>query len=151
MGQATATDRTHLCVNLEAWMVTRRSGDFRSTNRRRAELCATGDRESGAIRRSDVVQSRPAHSSPACAISLELVVALYGWALTPGGLVSADHMTEMPWRHIAKLTGKGAALLFAGLSAWAFVVVRHDLTELAESQRPPRWTDENRFDTRPRR
>lgn len=61
-----------------------------------------------------------------------------------------DYMTEMPWRRIGGLWTKGAAILFVALTGWAGAAVRSDRQAKAESERPPRWTDENRFDTRPR-
>lgn len=59
-----------------------------------------------------------------------------------------EYMTEMPWGMIVKRTIQataGAVVFFTSLAAAA---VLHDRREKAESERV-RWTDKNRFDTRP--
>lgn len=60
-----------------------------------------------------------------------------------------DYMTEMPWPRIGGLWAGGAGAFLVVLTVWAAAVVHSDRQAKAESERPPRWTDENRFDTRP--
>lgn len=60
-----------------------------------------------------------------------------------------NELTEMPWGGILKLAAQAAAVVGGAVLVTFTAIARSELNRQREERRP-RWTDEHRFDTRPR-